>query len=182
MAENYDFKSLIYRKGFKSVSAFGRAIGAKTVSVPKTVDKLFLYASALHIPVEELLKICYPDEMAENAAAAKTQIPSNVIIMANAGKKDDDEKDDDGNVLEYPEYIPADTPADTIETRSNSETRSNTTSVTSEDSDITSRLERMENALNALMLKVADKSASFENTLHSEIIADPETPDICENR
>lgn len=177
MAENYDFKSLIYRKGFKSVSAFGRAIGAKTVSVPKTVDKLFLYASALHIPVEELLRICYPDEMAENAAAAKTQIPSNVIIMANAGKKDDDEKEDGGDAeeLEYPEYIPA----DMAETRT--ETRSNTTSVTSEDSDITSRLERMENALNALMLKVADKSASFENTLHSEIIAEPETPDICEN-
>lgn len=170
---DYDFKSLIYRKGFKSVSAFGRAIGAKTVSVPKTVDKLFLYAGALHITVEELLKICYPDEMAENAAAAKTQIPSNVIIMANAGKKDDDEKDDDGNVLEYPEYIPADAPADMAETKS----RSNV-NVTSEDSDITSRLERMENALNALMLKVADKSASFENTLHSEIIADPEAPDI----
>ena len=176
MAENYDFKSLIYRKGFKSVSAFGRAIGAKTVSVPKTVDKLFLYASALHIPVEELLRICYPDEMAENAAAAKTQIPSNVIIMANAGKKDDKDDDGDAEELEYPEYIPA----DMAETRT--ETRSNTTSVTSEDSDITSRLERMENALNALMLKVADKSASFENTLdESKIIADPEIPDICEN-
>lgn len=171
------FKILVFSKGFKNITAFANAAGVAPAGIRSnlngkravTMDRLFLYADTLHVEILQLIEIFFPEAAAKNAELAKVQIPSVVLADANKKrrKKPKPENDDEA-VLEIPDEKYIEHPAS-----EDQDTSSNDTS----DSDIASRLERMENMLFALVAQGNAKSEAFRNNIAA--IEKTEKKEIC---
>lgn len=75
MTRKEKFVALLKKRGYKSVNSFcldnnliqtnlNKRLKNETIRVD--IDNLFLFAALLHVPIEEMLDIFYPDDMELN--------------------------------------------------------------------------------------------------------------------
>ncbi len=161
------FKTLVFSKGFKNISAFARATGIDTANLNSnlsrgkqpSLDRLFLYANTLHIPLTDVLLLFFPTEMKKNTEISSSQIPAHIIANANKPPKSDETASDDGvEELEHPDDV-------YLKDLSKEAQQETPVEATSEDSDINSRLERMESMLATLVAQGENKSKQFASTI-----------------
>lgn len=91
-----EFVSLIRRQGYRSVRQFSIACGIDVANVNSnlngkfyvSINRLFVYANALGVAVEEVIRLFYPEEVEKNRDA----ITNHEAFLAQFNKEETERK------------------------------------------------------------------------------------------